>query len=48
MKLTEQLAWARGGWGKLVVVAGARVAQAGGAALARARNMVGTVRWGAE
>jgi hypothetical protein len=48
VKLTEQLAWTRGGWDDLVAVAGVRVARAGGAALAGAKNLVGTVRGGAE
>jgi hypothetical protein len=32
VKLSEQLAWTRGGWGELVAVASVRVAQANGAA----------------
>jgi hypothetical protein len=44
VKLTKQLAWMRGGWGNLVVVAGVRVARVGGAALSGAKNLVGTVR----
>ena len=48
MKLSEQLAWARGGWGELVAVAGIRVARLGGAALAGDGNLVETVRRGVE